>query len=130
MDPLTILTALLPIAQDGVRAVINRFTGNAGAQPANTDEAIRLIEAETQRLQAIAQIDTPTGDVSRWVNDLRSLQRPIAAGMILLAYWYTLIAVVDVQIQMTVANLAASVVFYLFGDRTVMYMRGRQDATS
>lgn len=126
MDPLTILTALLPIAQDGIRAVINRVTGSAGAQPANTDEAIRLIEAETKRLQAIAQIDTPVGEISLWVNNVRALQRPAAAAFVLLAYWYTLVALVDVQIQVTVANLASSVVFYLFGDRTVMYMRGKE----
>ena len=128
MDPLTVMTALLPIAQDGIRAVINRFTGGAGAQPANAEEAIRLIESETKRLEAIARIDTPTGQVSEWVNNVRALQRPVAAAMILIAYWFTLVGIVGVEIQVTVANLTSSVVFYLFGDRTVMYMRGKGNA--
>lgn len=125
MDPLTILTALLPIAQDGIRAVINRVTGGAGAQPANTEEAIRLMDAQTKRLEALQKLDSPTGEVSLWVNNIRALMRPAAALMVLMGYWYTLIYDTEAGVAVNAANLASSVVFYLFGDRTVMYMRGK-----
>lgn len=125
MDPLTIGAALLPIAQDGIRAVINKFTAGAGAQPATTKEAIELEDARTRRLEALSRIDTPTGQVSQWVNNIRSLMRPVASVVILAAYCYTLIVDTEMGIATNAANLAASVVFYLFGDRTVMYMRSK-----
>jgi len=128
MDPITIVTALLPVAQDGIRAVINKFTKGAGAKPATTAEAIMLMKAETERLRAVSDMDRPTGQVSVWVNNVRSMMRPAATVLILLAYFYTLVFDTEASIAMNATNLAASVVFYLFGDRTVMYMRGSDNA--
>lgn len=126
MDPFTILAALLPVAQDGIRAMVNKFTGGAGAKPANVDEAIKMIDAETKRLEAIAKIDTPAGNVSSWVNNVRALMRPVSAGIILLAYFATFLFATNAGLATNAANLAASVVFYLFGDRTVMHIRQDQ----
>ena len=120
MDPLTILTAFIPLVSDGVRGVINKFTGGAGAEPANTEEAIQLMDADIRRLEALSKLDTPGGNVSGWVSNVRAMQRPAATGLILINYMVTVLADVDPGYVDMSANLASAVVFYLFGDRTYM----------
>jgi hypothetical protein len=119
-----ILPALIPAAADGVRAIINRVTGGAGAQPANVAELIQLMQADTERLRVVAQLDTPAGNISTWVANLRALQRPALATWILALY---AIAIATTQPPETVAQLgqyAAMVVFYLFGDRGYAAIKG------
>lgn len=121
----TILPALIPAASDGIRAVINRATGGAGAKPANVAEAIQLMKADTERLQVIQQLDM-AGNVSPWVANLRALQRPALATWVLSAYVAVLLGFGE-PAQSTVdqlAQLASMVVFYLFGDRTYSAMKG------
>lgn len=119
----TLIPAMLPAATDGLRAVFNRLTGNAGAKPANVQEAITLMEAETERLQALAQIDAAAPNVSPWVNNVRALQRPLASVMIISGYMMTFWIQTD---PVTVENLgqyALMVTFYLFGERGYMHMK-------
>lgn len=80
-----VLPALIPAATDGIKALINKFTGGAGAQPANVDEALKMISADTTRLEALAKLDS-VGNVSQWVANIRALQRPVASILIILAY--------------------------------------------
>lgn len=113
-----IIPALLPAAADGVRAIINRVTGGAGAKPANVGEVIQLMQADTARLETLAKLDTVSGPIHGWVADLRALQRPALATLILVSY----VAAVYVgeASQGTLDMLgsyAQMVTFYLFGDR-------------
>lgn len=121
----TIIPALLPVAADGVRAVFSKITGGKGAQPANVAEVIQLMNADTDRLKTLAQLDA-TGTVHTWVNDVRALQRPLLSMAIITGYigavWFS----VDVKPD-TLALLgeyAQMVTFYLFGDRTYMAFKG------
>jgi len=130
VDPITILTALLPAATDGVRALINKFTGGAGAKPMNVDEAVKLSEAETasknadvERLKALHEIDQ-VENVSPWVNNIRALQRPLAVLVILCTWVASCYIVMPVELANGIANMASSVVFYLFGERG--YMKAKQ----
>lgn len=52
-----VLPALLPALGDGVRALFQKFTGGAGAKPANVGEVIQLMQADTDRLKAIAAME-------------------------------------------------------------------------
>lgn len=124
MEPITILTALLPALTDGIRGMITKWTGGAGAKPANVQEAIQLMDAEVRRLEVIAKLDSTVGDVDKWVNNIRALQRPVAAGAIILA-WIGVMATPGVaeSTMAVVSNLASAVIFYLFGDRTYMYFK-------
>lgn len=124
MEPITILTALLPALTDGIRGMITKWTGGAGAKPANIQEAIQLMDAEVRRLEVIAKLDSTVGDVDKWVNNVRALQRPVAAGAIILA-WIGVMATPGVaeSTMAVVSNLASAVIFYLFGDRTYMYFK-------
>jgi len=119
----TLIPALLPVATDGLRGVFNRLTGGAGAKPANTEEVIALMQAETERLEALAQIDSAASNVHAWVNDVRALQRPVAAGLIIGGYVAATAVGADGSVLDQLATYAQMVTFYLFGDRTYMYMK-------
>jgi len=123
MEPITLLTAFMPMITDVVRAGVNRLTGGAGAQPANVTEAIQLMEADVKRMQAMAELDK-VENTSQWVNDVRAMQRPVAVLLVLLV-WFGVVFTPDVgeEIFNLVANLASAAVFYLLGDRTYMYFK-------
>lgn len=117
-----VLPALLPAATDGIKALINKFTGGAGAQPANVDEALKMIDADTRRIEAMAKIDA-VGNVSQWVANLRALQRPVASILIILAYIGCVIFNAPEAVTYSVGDYAGMVTFYMFGDRSYMYMK-------
>ena len=122
MDPLTILSAFIPAVSDGIRGLINKWTGGAGAQPANVEEAVKLIDADIRRLEALGKMDS-VGNTSQWVNNTRALMRPSVGALIVVFWGSTLYIQMDGSLTDIAANLASSVVFYLFGDRTYMHFK-------
>src|SRR4051812_19507861 len=111
-----ILPALIPAAADGLRGIFSKITGASGARPQNIAEVIKLMDADTARLQALAALDQP-GGVHQWVADVRALQRPFAVALIVAAYFYALFAS-DRLPQSTLEGItqyAQMVTFYLFG---------------
>jgi hypothetical protein len=80
-----ILPALVPAFSDGVRGLFAKLTGGAGGQPQNMQERISLIQAETERLKALSALDTPTGEPSKWIVDLRACYRYVIISFILIA---------------------------------------------
>lgn len=128
IEPISLLTMFAPVITDGIRGVVNRFTGGAGAKPANVEEAVKLVDSDIRRLEAISKLDKVDGDVSLWVNNVRALQRPVATAVVLVS-WIGLLAVygnINPQdVIDIVSNLASAVIFYLFGDRTYMHFKSK-----
>lgn len=122
-----IIPALLPAAADGLRGVIARFTGSAGSRPQNVAEVIQLMQADTARLQALAELDRPAGNVSQWVADVRAMQRPAAVVIVLGAYVVGVSAWAELPAGLLdqLGVYAQMVTFYLFGDRSYAYLRGK-----
>jgi len=79
-----ILPALVPAFADGARGLIAKFTGGAGGQPQNITERIELMKAEAEKLQALAALDSPTGEPSKWIIDLRASFRYIIISSIMI----------------------------------------------
>jgi len=79
-----ILPALVPAFADGARGLIAKFTGGAGGQPQNMKERIELMKAESEKLQALAALDTPTGEPSKWIINLRASFRYIIISSIMI----------------------------------------------
>ena len=79
-----ILPALVPAFADGARGLIAKFTGGAGGQPQNMQERIELMKAESEKLQALAALDTPNGEPSKWIIDLRASFRYIIISSIMI----------------------------------------------
>jgi len=123
-----LLPALIPVVADGLRGVFNRVTGGAGVKPTTTTEAIEFMKAEAEMAKAMATLDQPAPNISRWVADLRASFRYIAAGVLILAPY---IIVLLQALELTVANEvlltsldARDAAFsFIFGDRMYKWLR-------
>lgn len=118
-----LLPALVPVASDAVRGIIGKFTGGAGAIPQNVDEEIRLMNAKTENLKALAELDRPSGNISQWVADLRASFRYIAAGVVILAAIVTLFTSIEKELKLLAWEAAGSVWSFIFGDRMWTYIK-------
>ena len=116
-----ILPALVPAFTDGVRGIFAKFTGGAGGTPQNMQERIKLIEAETEKLKALAALDMPNGEPSKWIIDLRAAYRYFIVSFILLA---TIFVVYSPSIPATVVNvfldMTGACMSFIIGER--MYL--------
>jgi len=122
-----ILPALIPLVTDGVRTIIAKITGIGGAEPKTVDEAIRLTESQTNRLKALASLDNPAGEVSKWVANFRALHRYILADLILIfTFIYILLPAKNIDIANFMLNLSASVFGFFFGDRVYLHLKERK----
>lgn len=70
-----LIPAIIPVLSDAFRGIVAKFTGGAGGNPQNVNERIQLMQAETERLKALAEIDKPSGVTSQWVTDIRAIYR-------------------------------------------------------
>ena len=116
-----IVPALVPALTDGVRGLFAKFTGGAGGQPQNMQERIALIQAETEKLKALAALDMPTGEPSKWIIDLRSSFRYIIISIILIS---TIVIVYSPSVQTSIAliflDMTGACMSFIIGER--MYL--------
>ena len=113
----TIISALVPIGVAGIKQVIGKLTG--GVKAVTVEDQIKLDEAEIRRLEAVAKLDTPIGQPSQWVVDLRASARYVGALLVIAVGVSTLYIPVDVTIQ-ALALEAANIAFgFLFGSRII-----------
>jgi hypothetical protein len=115
-----LLPSLVPVFADSVRGLIGKFTGTAGAQPQNVSEAIALMQAQSERLRALAQLDTPPGQMSQWVADLRGSFRYLAVGGIVVATLGAVFTGVDAAALAVLLELTGASMSFIIGER--MYL--------
>ena len=119
-----IFPALMPALTDGVRGIFAKFSGGAGGTPQNVNERIQLMEAETKRLQALADIDKPSGEPSRWVTDIRAVFRYAAITLIWIA---TIVAVftptVPQNITLMMLDLSGACMSFVIGERMYLTLK-------
>lgn len=112
----TIIGALVPVAAEGIKSAINKWTG--GVKPLNIDEQIKLDQSDIEKLKAVASLDNPGGTPSQWVVDLRASSRYVAAGVVILGAIAAMFTPsVPVEIQKTSLEAANIVFGFLFGSR-------------
>lgn len=119
----TATAALLPALADGLRGLMGRISRGPAIQPQNMAEYIQVIEADTQRMHAMAELDS-TENTSRWVNNVRAMQRPTATAAIIAAYIFAIAIAAPPAVTFDIGTLAQMALFYLFGDRTLLRNRG------
>jgi len=120
-----VIPALIPVLADGVRNIIAMITGSKGAQPQTVDEAIKWMQAETARLQALAALDQPSGPVSPWVANLRASTRYIIAiGVLIAAILSAFVPTANPAAPDILISMAGSVWSFLFGERMYLALRG------
>lgn len=118
-----ILPAIVPALTDGVRGLIAKFTGNGGAQPQNVAETIQLMQAQTDRVRALAEIDKPTGDVSPWVADLRASFRYFAILLIWVTTAAAIFAQVDKALVLVLLDMTGASMSFIIGERMYLSLK-------
>lgn len=117
-----VLPALIPAVSDGFKGLFQKLFG--GTRPITVDDQIKLMQAETEKMKALAELDKPTGEISRWVADLRASFRYVAAGVIIIS------TVISIFVPQTpkefteiMIQLSASIFSFMFGDRVYLNLK-------
>lgn len=117
----TIIAALVPVGAEAIKQVINKFVG--GVKPTTVAEQIELDKNDIERTKALAALDTPIGQPSQWVVDLRASARYIGALVVIGVGVVGLFIPIDdnvKQMGLEAANIAFG---FLFGSRIVAHWR-------
>lgn len=125
-DPVTILAALLPAGVEvlkGLGTAVTRRILPKEDGPRTFTEHMESRKLDLEQLKTLAEMDAG-GETYKWVEAIRKLQRPFFVVMIASGFLYTLN---DIDSQV-IADLTSSVVFYLFGDRTLFYSKATPNA--
>ena len=125
MNLMTILApAVVPAVADAVRGLVAKFTGSAGAQPQNVAETIQLMEAQTKRVQALAELDRLPDGASKWVVDLRGSFRYIVCGGVVGAAVVGVLSGVDEAAGLVLLDLGGACMSFIIGERMYLNLRG------
>ena len=119
MDPITILSAFAPVVMDLGKSLINKFVAPDQFKPATIEQYAKMKEIDLEFFKVMN--DAGGGNPSYpWVEAVARLMRP-AIGLIVLATW----AYLHLQGTGTdqVDNFASAVGFYLFGERSLFYIK-------
>lgn len=118
-DPITMLAGLLPLGVELGKALIQRFAAPDQVKPATFEHLLDLQRLQLEQWKALQGGDATSYP---WVAAVRQLQRPVfVAGV--LAVWAVQAATGEPSDM--VSNMASAVGFYLFGDRTLFYVKGK-----
>ncbi len=120
----TLLPMIVPALADGIRGVFSKITGGAGGSPQNVAERIQLMQADTERVKALAQIDTPIGQPSQWVVDTRAIFRYAA---IMCIWLVTAIAIFSTGIPESVVSalldISGATMSFVIGERLYLNLK-------
>jgi len=122
----TILPLFGPVIMDGFKMVFSKLTGISMGEPRSFSERLEFYRAETDRLKSIADLDRPSGDISRWVADLRASFRYVCVGLIILVTLAYLIVFGAPEKDMAAAylmQLSGSSIFFIIGDRIYLGLK-------
>jgi hypothetical protein len=115
-----LLPALLPSLIDAAKSLFGGLGRKIGGL--SVDDEIKLETAAISKLEALAKLDVPAGEPSKWVVDLRASFRYIAAGVSMLTGAYLAYKAPDVS---DLAGQLISAPFaFIFGERLYFGMKG------
>lgn len=117
-DPVTMLAGLLPLGVELGKVLIQKLAPDQ-VKPATFEQLMQLQQLQLDQWKALQGGDAPTYP---WVAAVRQMQRPVfVAGV--LAVWGVQAIIGEPSDR--VSNMACAVGFYLFGDRTLFYVKGK-----
>lgn len=122
MEPITILTAFIPIITDVIKSAIGKFTGNA-PPIASAEDYAKINDADIKKLEVLYKLDEGQGTVSTWVNNLKVLQRVVVVYITIVTWMLaTFVVTLPDDRYKLVSELTTSIFFFLFGDRVNFYL--------
>lgn len=121
MDLLTGFAALAPLVVDLGKSLIGRFINTDGYKPANVGEWLQMRASDVDLFKAMNDAGG-AGTSYPWVEAVVRLQRPLVAA-VALGTWCMQEMTLPGGATPATANFAAAVGFYLFGDRTLFYVK-------
>lgn len=123
MDPITILAALGPVAVDLGKSLINRFIAPDTFKPATIEQYAQMKQIDLEFFKVMNEAGG--GNPSyQWVEAVVRLMRPII-GVIVLSTWAYLALVGGGVVNEQVSNFASVIGFYLFGERSLFYVKNK-----
>jgi hypothetical protein len=121
MDPITILAALGPVAVDLGKSLINRFIAPDQFKPATIEQYAKMKEIDLEFFKTMNEAGGGNPSYP-WVEAIVRLMRP-AIGIIVLSTWAYLALVDNGVVNEQVSNFASVIGFYLFGERSLFYVK-------
>lgn len=118
-----ILPALVPAIADGVRGLFAKFTQGKGAQPQNVGEQIQLMQAQTERVRALAELDALSPAAAPWVANLRGAFRYVAVGGILTATIIGSFVQIAPAALAVMLDLSGASMAFIIGERMYLGLR-------
>jgi len=118
----TILPAILPALTDGLKLGIRKVLGAPMTKPKTVEEEVKLIQANTERLRAIAELDKPEVGIHPFVANYRALFRYVLATLVIgSTMLLTFVSLDDPTVKnYTITymfDMARSAFFFAYGDR-------------
>ena len=121
MDPITILAALGPVAVDLGKSLINRFIAPDQFKPATIEQYAKMKEIDLEFFKTMNEAGGGNASYP-WVEAIIRLMRPVI-GIIVLSTWAYLAIVGNGEVNEQVSNFASVIGFYLFGERSLFYVK-------
>jgi hypothetical protein len=121
MDPITILAALGPVAVDLGKSLINRFIAPEQFKPATIEQYAKMKEIDLEFFKTMNEAGGGNASYP-WVEAIVRLMRPLI-GIIVLSTWAYLALVDNGVVNEQVSNFASVIGFYLFGERSLFYVK-------
>ena len=121
MDPITILAALGPVAVDLGKSLINRFIAPDQFKPATIEQYAKMKEIDLELFKTMNEAGGGNASYP-WVEAIIRLMRPLI-GIIVLSTWAYLAIVGHGEVNEQVSNFASVIGFYLFGERSLFYVK-------
>jgi hypothetical protein len=124
MDPLTILAALGPLAVDLGKSLINRFIAPDQFKPATIEQYVQMKQVDLEFFKVMNEAGGGNPSYP-WVEAIVRLMRP-AIGLLVLGTWAFLTIYDNGIVPDNVNNFASVIGFYLFGERSLFYVKGKK----
>ena len=119
MDPITLLAALGPVAVDLGKSLINKFIAPDQFKPATIDQYVQMKQLDLEMFKTINEAGGGNQSYP-WVEGIVRLMRPIVGVLVLATWAYT---VLTGHMSEEVNNFASAIGFYLFGERSLFYIK-------
>jgi len=119
MDPITILSAFAPVVMDLGKSLINKFIAPDQFRPATIEQYATMKNIDLEFFKVMNEVGSGNASYP-WVEAIVRLMRPLIGIMVLGIWCYT---VATGHMSDEVNNFASAVGFYLFGERSLFYIK-------